>query len=318
MTSNFTSYLNEFPISIIVLLFIIAVLLLVIFRLEIKSYLLLFFTNLRKSIPGNLYTQSNKTQACSGSAQHQNFEKHPDLLALAEQMIKIEGGCFEMGDVLKEGQGNEQPLHEVWLSDYCLGSFLVSQKIWTAVMSRNPSSFRTHDQLPVENVSYYDVLEFIDRLNQLTESNYRLPSEAEWEFAARERGDILRFGNGKNIAEPTEINFNADISFKRSYSASGRFLKQTSPIGSYPPNALGLFDMSGNLFEWTSDFYHENGYQMHGILDPVVNNNSSFVVARGGSWNNHASRLRCTCRSYFQPAVRNPLVGFRLARSASK
>ncbi len=314
MSSQENALFLNIPPSILLLLISILVLISFIFRSEINAMIVFGWRLIKSRIERGLI-RTKRGETDDKKDEGQNRLSNFDYTALESQMVFIEGGCFQMGDPFQEGPANEYPLHEVWLSDYYLSSQLITQEQWISVMRSNRSSFLYHKTLPVENVSYDEVLEFITRVNAACQGNYRLPTEAEWEFAARERGEDKRFGNGKDVADPAEINFNADITFLRTYSRSGKFIKGSSPVGSYPPNSIGLFDMSGNLFEWVQDYYHDSAYKSHSILDPVDTRRNSFMVARGGSWNNHASRIRCSCRSYFKPSVRNSLVGFRLARS---
>ncbi|MBU2509988.1 formylglycine-generating enzyme family protein [bacterium] len=313
MSSQEDIFTLDIPPSIVLLFIIILILGYFIFRSEINPVILYGWNKIGSMFQKFHFPFKRRTGNKKTTVKRKHF--HFDVKALESQMIFIEGGCFQMGDLFNEGASNEYPLHEVWLSDYYLSDRLVTQEQWIGVMGNNLSRFSYHKTLPVENVSYDDALEFISRINAACDEKYRLPTEAEWEFAARERGRDVRFGNGKNIADPSEINFNADISFLRKYSRPGKFFKGPSPVGSFPANALGLFDMSGNLFEWLLDYYQDSAYLHHTILDPVCTHKNSFRVARGGSWNNHASRIRCSCRSYFNPSVRNSLVGFRLAKS---
>ncbi|MDZ7400911.1 MAG: SUMF1/EgtB/PvdO family nonheme iron enzyme [candidate division KSB1 bacterium] len=229
------------------------------------------------------------------------------------ELVFIKGGTFDMGDTFNEGEGDEQPVHSVTVSDFYLGKTEVTQQQWVEIMGSNPSSFKG-DNLPVETVSWNDVQEFIRKLNARTGGNFRLPTEAEWEYAAREGGKRVRFGNGKNIADPREINF--DPSEKYSYSVAGVYRRQTTPVASFAPNALGLYDMSGNVWEWCADWYDENYYSKSPPNNPTGPATGADRVIRGGSWSSYARYVRCADRDYYAPDHRYDYLGFRLCRAA--
>ncbi|MFN0037051.1 MAG: formylglycine-generating enzyme family protein, partial [Saprospiraceae bacterium] len=145
--------------------------------------------------------------------------------------------------------------------------------------------------------------------------NYRLPTEAEWEYAAREGGKKVRFGNGKDIANPKDINFNVKKDYKRVYSVAGEYRQKTTPVSQFKANALGLHDMSGNVWEWCADHWHEN-YE-GAPLDASAwtsGGDSSRRVVRGGSWLNLPDDCRAACRIRDLTNYGTDLIGFRLAR----
>lgn len=233
------------------------------------------------------------------------------------EMVHIKGGSFEMGDVFGEGVEYEKPVHTVHIKDFYLARYVVTQAQWEKIMGYNPSGFKGNEKLPVETVNWDEAQEFIRVLNKRTGLHYRLPSEAEWEYAARERGDKVRFGNGKNIAVPTEINFNGEHKLNtQSYLIKGEYRKKTTPVGSFPANDLGLFDLSGNLWEWCADVWHDN-------YKAAPQDGSAWMeggdqtrrVVRGGSWNHDADHCRASCRNRAPFEIRNRIVGFRIARS---
>ena len=215
----------------------------------------------------------------------------------------------------KDCDSDESPAHQVTLGDFYIGRYEVTQKLWAQVMGGNPSSFKNCDDCPVENVSWDDVQVFIGKLNQLYPGrNYRLPTEAEWEYAARGGGQNVLFGNGKNIADPNEMNFDARDSYKVIYSLSGTYRQKTVPVGSLnAPNALGLYDMSGNVWEWCSDW--KDTYSSTAQTNPQGPSNGSHRVMRGGSWYGYPRFCRVAFRSDDAPGDRNYDVGFRLART---
>jgi len=230
---------------------------------------------------------------------------------------KIKGGCYTMGDSFEEGNLDEYPAHEVCVNDFFMGQFEVTQKQWRKIMRTNPSHFFTCGQgCPVEKVSWNDIQEFIEFLNLRTGKKYRLPTEAEWEYAAREGGKKVRFGNGKNSADPMEINFNATKTFKRDYSKEGTFRNKTTPVGLFQPNALGLYDMSGNVWEWVQDNYDKKAYTKHEKNNPVFKKNSRLYVTRGGGFMSKPRYIRASDRLYSDKSFRHLSIGFRLVLDA--
>lgn len=233
----------------------------------------------------------------------------------ADTMIGIKGGVFDMGDAFGEGFGWEKPVHAVTVQDFLLCKYPVTQEQWELVMGKNPAHFKGGGNLPVEQVSWNDVQEFIKRLNDMTGLRYRLPSEAEWEYAAREGGKKTRFGNGKNIADPNEMNFNCSEDKKQPYSIVGEHRKKTTPVGSFVPNALGLCDMSGNVWELCEDVWHDSYKDAPTDGSAwLADGDPSRHVGRGGSWNLNSEFCRAAARSRTLAQYSNHFIGFRLAR----
>ena len=211
-----------------------------------------------------------------------NALKKPDRLPFEPEMVSVQGGTFQMGDVMGDNEDdNEKPIHSVTLSSFYMGKYEVTQAQWQAVMDTNPSGFKG-DNLPVEKVSWEDVKEYLKKLNAQTGKNYRLPTEAEWEYAAREGGKKVRFGNGKDIANPAEINFDCREDYKQTYSVVGVYRVKTTPVGSFSANSLGLYDISGNVCEWCSDWYSD--YSNGAVSNPTGAFTGSDRVLRGGGW----------------------------------
>jgi formylglycine-generating enzyme required for sulfatase activity len=205
---------------------------------------------------------------------------------LEHDMVLIKGGTFLMGCPDSHiGQ------HEMQVNDFYMGKYLVTQTQWQAVMDDNPSYFKG-DNLPVECVSWWGVQNFITKLNFKTGQNYRLPTEEEWEYACR-GGTTTPYYTGFVI---TEKDANAC-----------RIIKKTTVVGSYPPNPYGLYDMTGNVREWT-----ESEYQEYYLGEKF--NNGELVVLRGGSWKTDPEELRSTARSSYRPDNGDNSRGFRLAR----
>jgi len=231
------------------------------------------------------------------------------------QMAKIPAGQFTMGDLFDEGKPDEKPTHQVILSAFEIGKYEVTQDLWYAIMQTRPSYHKNCPECPVENVSWEDVQDFLQKLNAAYPGkNYRLPTEAEWEYAAREGGKKVRFGNGKDVADPAQINFDGSGGFKESYSLAGLYRRATVAVGSLrSPNALGLHDMSGNVREWCSDWYGD--YSKSPAKDPQGPKSGSNRVIRGGSWGSIPQDCRVADSNGSAPGGRENIIGFRLART---
>lgn len=233
------------------------------------------------------------------------------------EMVLLKGGTFLMGctNEQKDCIETEIPAHLVTLSDFYIGKYEVTQKLWSDIMGRNPAFFKGCDDCPVEQVSWDDIQIFLKKLNlKFPGRYYRLPTEAEWEYAAREGGKSVLFGNGKNIATPIEINYKGDWA-PTDYAREGIDRKRTMPVGSFPSNNLGLYDMSGNVREWCNDWYGIDYYAVSTGFNPTGPPKGTHRVVRGGSWNGSPQNCRVAYRNYDQPSYRFNYAGFRLARS---
>jgi formylglycine-generating enzyme required for sulfatase activity len=231
-------------------------------------------------------------------------------------MVAVQGGTYTMGctNEQQDCYDSEKPAHGVTLSNFYIGRYEVTQQQWREIMGNNPSNFENCDQCPVEHVSWDDIQEFLKKLNEkYSGHNYRLPTEAEWEFAARGRGQKVLFGNGKNILDPKEANFYGSEDYKKNYSVAGEYREKTTPRGSFIPNSLGLYDMSGNVWEWCSDWYGEDYYKNSPSKNPGGPDKGSFRVLRGGSWYYDPGNCRVSSRYYDYPGYRTG--GFRVASS---
>ncbi len=227
-------------------------------------------------------------------------------------MVAVAGGTFVMGDLFGEGDSDEKK-HSVRLDDYWLGQTEVTQRLWHAVMGYNPSYYADCPQCPVEQICWQDAQKFLEKLNRLTEKNYRLPTEAEWEFAARERGRKKRFANGQDTIGQDLANYDATADPIPAYAKKGRYRQRTTPVAFFPPNALGLFDMSGNVWEFCSDWYGE--YLTANVYNPQGARQGVYRVLRGGSWANDSRYCRAAKRDYNTHINRFDYFGFRLAHS---
>ena len=228
-------------------------------------------------------------------------EQREILQNFCNEMIYVKGGQFSMGAASKRDDkydNDEKPFHKVMLSDFKMSRTEVTQELWEAVMGSNPSHFKGK-KLPVENVSWNDCQEFIKKLNQLTGLCFRLPTEAEWEFAAR----------GGRKSDDYIFSGRDDITNVAWYIETTRDLG-TKPVATKSPNELGLYDMSGNVWEWCSDWYGQ--YSSLPEVNPEGLSTGEFRVCRGGSWNNYVGSCRVSNRSYNNPEIGSNNLGFRL------
>lgn len=213
-------------------------------------------------------------------------------------MIAVEGGTFQMGS--STGDTDEQPVHEVKLSSYAIGQTEVTQELWEAVMGTNPSYFKGSKH-PVEKVSWNDCQTFITKLNTLTGRTFRLPTEAEWEFAARGGNQSQGYTySGSNTIE--------DVAWYTSNSGS-----TTHDVATKAANELGLYDMSGNVWEWCQDWYGSDYYSSSVINNPTGPASGSYRVNRGGCWGYAAACCRVAHRGGNAPTSTYYILGFRLA-----
>ena len=215
-------------------------------------------------------------------------------------MVWVDGGTFRMGATSEQGSeiSEEKPVHSVTLSGYYIGKTEVTQALWKAVMGSNPSEFKG-DNRPVESVSWDDCQAFIRKLNALTGQNFRLPTEAEWEFACRG-------GNNSRGYKYSGSNYIDNVAWH-----DGNFGNKTHPVATKSPNELGIYDMSGNVWEWCADWYGD--YSSGRQTNPKGPYDGSFRVYRGGSWINDARYCRSSYRFYSFPAYRYYNLGLRLA-----
>jgi len=223
------------------------------------------------------------------------------------EMVFVKGGTFTMGCTAEQGsdcESDEKPAHTVTLSDFYIGKYEVTQKQWVAIMGSNPSRFKGCDDCPVESVSWNDIQEFIRILNQKTGKQYRLPTEAEWEYAAR---------GGAELVEAPQTNYAGSNNIDKVAWYNGNSGGKTHPVGGKKPNELGLYDMSGNVWEWCSDWY--GSYSRGHHFNPNGPLSSTYRIVRGGSWGSRSNYCRITLRGNYTPDRRGHYHGFRLALS---
>lgn len=219
------------------------------------------------------------------------------------RMIRVDGGTFTMGATSEQGSDaydNEKPVHSVTLSTYYIGETEVTQDLWQVVMGKNPSLSNIDGlRKAVENVRWYDCQDFISKLNSLTGQNFRLPTEAEWEFAARG-------GNNSRGYKYAGSNTIGDVAWY-----SGNSHGMNPDVAKKSPNELGLYDMSGNVSEWCQDWYGD--YSSSSQTNPIGSSAGSLRVIRGGSRGESERGCRVSFRSLESPKLSNSALGLRLA-----
>ncbi len=216
------------------------------------------------------------------------------------EMVDVPSGCFQMGcgEWNDSCDDDEKPPHEVCLHAFQMGKYEITQEQWTKIMGYNPSYFKKGGRYPVENVSWFHVQEFIRRLNHLTGRQYRLPTEAQWEYAARSGGKPERYAGGSNLETLGWF-----------YGNSG---DKTHEVGQKLANGLRIFDMSGNVWEWCRDWYDSDYYQVSPKDNPPGPEQGANRVIRGGSWYYDAGDCRSANRQRLGPENRYGFLGFRL------
>ena len=266
------------------------------------------------SAPANPTNQSNPTTT-TPSAPSQTFT----VGGVSFTMIRVEGGTFTMGATSEQGSivwDDDKPAHQVTLSSYYIGETEVTQALWEAVMSSNPSYFKGANR-PVENVSWNDCQTFISKLNAMTGKTFRLPTEAEWEYAARGGNRSMRYKySGSNTIH--------EVGWYYENSGNSRLDETiwdydklvsngccTHPVKQKKANELGIFDMSGNVYEWCQDW--EGVYSSSSQTNPTGPSSGSFRVNRGGGWINFARICRVSYRNSRSPDDRFGFLGLRLA-----
>ena len=255
------------------------------------------------SLTSSTSSSSANTLSSSGSSLSGNALTIPVKNGISIEMVKVEAGSFDMGATpeMKKPYDWEKPVHRVTLTNnYYIGKYEVTQALWKIVMGSNPSNFKG-DNLPVENVSWNNCQKFISKLNKLTGKSFRLPTEAEWEYAARG-------GNKSRGYLYSGSNAIGDVAW---YEGNSSFM--THAVGTKQPNELGIYDMTGNVWEWCQDWY--DSYSSSPQTNPTGAVSGSYRVDRGGSWNCLARSCRASCRDRCTPDYRNNSCGLRLVLS---
>jgi formylglycine-generating enzyme required for sulfatase activity len=243
------------------------------------------------------------------------------------ELALILGGSFEMGSPEEEEEHqSDETLHTVTVPTFFMGCTPVTQAQWRSIatlpkiqldLKPNPSDFKDNDNHPVENITWDEAIEFCLRLSQKTGRTYRLPSEAEWEYACR-AGTTTPFSFGETISA-TLANYNGNYTYGR--GVKGPYRQKTTPVKTFSPNSWGLYDMHGNVYEWCQDDYESDYNQCPN--DGSANltksqKSSSSKVLRGGSWFYYPGYCRSAYRFYYTRALHHYYVGFRVVCSASR
>ncbi|MBI5218647.1 MAG: SUMF1/EgtB/PvdO family nonheme iron enzyme [Bacteroidia bacterium] len=246
-------------------------------------------------------TQGGKTNYIYNVSEFGNYTETTSGLNL--EMVAVEGGSFTMGCTSEQSDcsTDENPTHKVTLSNYYIGKYEVTQKQWEQVMGTKPSYFKNCDNCPVETVSWNDIQEFLQILNTKTGKTYTLPTEAQWEYAARggSKSKGYKYSGGNSLG---------DVAWFTDNSSS-----KTHSVGQKQANELGIFDMTGNVWEWCSDWYDEKYYKNSPANNPQGANSGSLRVYRGGSWGSEARNCRVAYRFNPFPVYRTYFIGLRLA-----
>lgn len=274
------------------------------------------------------------------SSSNKTLEELPaEETMLIPNLVWVSGGAFSMGDADEKGDRDAQPAHEVVLKGFYLAknevTFTEYDAFCEATRRNKPDDEDWgRGNRPVINVSWYDAIDFCNWLSQehgldkvyrksgndvsanWDANGYRLPTEAEWEYAAREAGKRVRFGNGQDIADPSDINFNGGSLITKIYSETTRHRGKTIPVGSInSANSLNLYDMSGNISEWCWDWYKRKYYEESETEQPYGPESGLMKVHRGGSWFNQENFCQTTSRGSGFPNFFNNGIGFRIAKS---
>jgi formylglycine-generating enzyme required for sulfatase activity len=258
-----------------------------------------------------------------------HFFAEPLLNLPPLNMVLIESGKFMMGSPDNEidRRTSESPQHEVTIPSFFMSEYLVTQAQWAAVANKipsvsrklrsEPSGFKNRDVNPVERITWFEAVEFCDRLSAYTKRKYRLPSEAEWEYACR-AGSEKAFHFGETISTDLANYDGTDDAGGNWSGAYGRGEKgihrqETTPVNTFRPNANGLYDMHGNVWEWCLDHWHDNyeGAPIDGSAWLSTNEETTYVI-RGGSWNDEPRNCRSATRNNYDPEYSDFFIGFRV------
>ena len=244
-------------------------------------------------------TTTGSSQSTTGASGNRTFT----VKGVSFNMVYVQGDTFTMGATSEQGsdaEDDEKPTRSVTLSSYYIGETEVTQELWQAVMGKNPSYFKGDLQRPVEEVSWEDCQKFIEKLNRMTGQQFRLPTEAQWEYAAR----------GGSKSRGYKYSGSNDLGSVAWYTDNSG--KDTHPVKTKLPNELGIYDMSGNVWELCSDYW-KGSYSSGSQTNPTGPSSGSFRVIRGGCWGSNAEGCRSSLRSYGTPSNRDGYLGLRLS-----
>jgi len=259
-------------------------------------------------------------QPATAQRKYNQTSKNPNHI----YMVQVKGGSFDLGG----DKGDRKPLHTVTLKDYRIGTYEVTQEQWKSVMGSNPTTY-TCDDCPVTNVSWNDVNTFIEKLNSSTGKHYRLPTEAEWEYAARGGNHEMLIKEGGDVGGVNELTAKPEHKrvpdeYKEGKRYSGKKIAQEvawfernskghiHPVGRKKENELGIFDMSGNVEEWCADWYAGDYGSGSAVDNPQGPGSGKSRVVRGGSWSSDADEITVTRRAAYLPDTKSNSLGFRL------
>jgi len=228
------------------------------------------------------------------------------------EMILIPSGMFQMGTPPHLGRPDEQPRHLVTIKSFMMSKFLMTQGQWKAVMGKLPASRFKGDRLPVECVSWKDAYSFCLRLSRKTGRKYQLPSESQWEYACR-AGSVTPFCFGETLTVDV-ANFNGEHTFRR--EPLGIYFHATNEGGKFPPNAFGLYDMHGNLWEWCADTWLDDYSSSPRDSSSYQSKEDRFRVVRGGSWHEPPELCRSAARLRVLESEADEFTGFRVVCDA--
>jgi formylglycine-generating enzyme required for sulfatase activity len=265
-----------------------------------SGYYIVITDSFGRSFANNTFTHSTASTASFIELGNFSTSAPATLIDTTTGMVllKVAGSTYTMGDTFGDGFSGELPTHQVTVGDFYIGKYEVTQGQWQAVMGSNPSYFSScGTTCPVEQVSWDDIQTFITTLNQRSGKSYRLPTEAEWEYAARSGGKSEKYSGSSDV--------NAVAWYTTNSSGT------THPAGQKQANGLGLYDMSGNAWEWVNDWY--GSYSSTVQTNPTGPTSGSYRVTRGGGWNHDATYARASYRNNNTPDLRAKTVGFRLA-----
>jgi len=230
------------------------------------------------------------------------------------EMVEIPGGTFIMGSPANEAErdSDEGPQHQVTVPSFFMAKYELTQAQYQAIIGSNPSDSKG-DNRPVETVSWHDAVTFCEKLSQKTQKNYRLPSEAEWEYACR-AGTTTPFYFGESIT-PELVNYNGNYTYGS--APKGQYRQQTTDVGSFPPNAFGLYDMHGNVWEWCLDDYIGNYSDAPKDGSALTGGSGYNKLLRGGSWVSNPENCRSASRNYSYFDGSSNFIGFRVVCSGA-
>jgi formylglycine-generating enzyme required for sulfatase activity len=234
--------------------------------------------------------------------------KQPVVNAVGMKFVWIPPGTFMMGSPGSEkGRGDDEHHRKLTIrKGFYMSAHLVTQEQWQAVLGENPSEFKGEKNLPVDSVSWNDCQEFLKKLKGKDKKAYRLPTEAEWEYACRS-GTTTPFHFGATLSTD-KANYNGNFVYGK--GVKGIHREKTTPVGSFPANAWGLHDMHGNLWQWCNDWH--GGYSAKDLTDPQGPKSGKERILRGGSWGSHPVYCRAANRNFADPSSRTEYYGLRV------